>query len=242
MMKRKLAKILSAVVMICSLAGCGNQIPEMTDEQMQEVGEFAAITLMKYDANHRSRLVSLELLAREEPEPAPEPTAQPEDTGMKPTADTPVVNAAGSVESSSETMESVLGLPEGMTLTYREMEVCGSYPGGASESDFFSLTATSGNQLLILKFDLYNGTGQEQSLNLLAAAPIFKITVNGDYSRRALTTMLTNDLASYMGAVPAGASNEVILAIEVESSMANSITSLALNLKSESKTCAIQLF
>ena len=49
------------VVMIMCLTGCAeNQIPTMTDEQIYEVSEYVAITLMKYDASNRSRLVELD--------------------------------------------------------------------------------------------------------------------------------------------------------------------------------------
>lgn len=233
------------VGLILTMTGCGNSIPDMTEEQMQQIGEYAAITLMKYDANNRSRLVELELLAEKEPEVQPEQEAQEpvqEESGMRPTEDTPVVDVSGAAIGAPDSMETALGLPEGVTLTYREMELCDSYPNGEGETDYFSLTATPGNKLLILKFDLCNGTGQDQYINLLAQSPIFKITVNGDYSRRALTTMLMNDLATYAETVAAGACNEVVLAIEVEGSMEGNVASVVLNLKNDSKTYTIQLF
>ena len=37
--------------------GCASEIAELTPEQQQQVGEYAAFAMLKYDAEHRSRLV-----------------------------------------------------------------------------------------------------------------------------------------------------------------------------------------
>ena len=42
--------------MMLSMTACGNEIPDLTEEESQRVGEYAAVTLLKYDANNRSRL------------------------------------------------------------------------------------------------------------------------------------------------------------------------------------------
>ena len=41
---------------------CGNEIPDLTEEESQRIGEYAAVTLLKYDANNRSRLVDPEVV------------------------------------------------------------------------------------------------------------------------------------------------------------------------------------
>ena len=47
-------------VMALGMTACGNEIPDLTEAESQRVGEYAAVTLLKYDANHRSRLVDPE--------------------------------------------------------------------------------------------------------------------------------------------------------------------------------------
>ncbi len=81
MNKRNFAAILIAAVMCAGLAGCGeNAIPDMTDEQVKMIGEYVAVTMMKYDANHRSRLVDLP--EDKKPQPPTEPEATKEPSGM----------------------------------------------------------------------------------------------------------------------------------------------------------------
>jgi len=89
------------------LSGCGNQIPDMTKEEAIQVGEFAAVTLLKYDANKRSRLVEEEVvLAYEQKQQELKAIAdkmasesEPEGEGMKPVADTPTVEKDENVTS-----------------------------------------------------------------------------------------------------------------------------------------------
>lgn len=241
-MKKKAIAMALAAVLCTGLTACGeNAIPEMTEDQLQAVGEYAAVTLMKYDANHRSRLVDLSLLEEEEPEPAV--SAAPEQTqeqgGMKPTDDTPVENRAEAQNSYS--MEEVMGLADGVTVTFAGQEFCDKYPY-EGENTYFAVTPSEGRKLLVLKFVLQNAGGQDADVDMLASGCVFRITVNGDYTRRALTTMLLNDMSTYVGTIGAGESREAVLVIETEKERTEDLSSIVLNLKNESKTYTIQLF
>ena len=65
--------------MMLSMTACGNEIPDLTEEESQRVGEYAAVTLLKYDANNRSRLVDPEMvIAKLEKEAAKEASQEEE--------------------------------------------------------------------------------------------------------------------------------------------------------------------
>ncbi len=234
------------LVAMLGLSGCAeNQIPDLTEEEMREVGEFVAFTLAKYDAGHGSRLMDLPPVDENENK-APIPTRSPEETvGMDPVDDTPIVDASGEpvtegkqpVEN-SYTPEQVMGLPEGVTLAFAGQEVCDSYPG---ESDAFAVTATEGKKLLVLKFTITNTLEQETKVDLLSSETTYRIAVNGEKAKRALNTMLPNDMAFYVDTLSAGASAEAVLVVMVDADMAESISSVTLQLKNESKSHTIQL-
>lgn len=228
--KRKGYIAIGIMLASLSLAGCSNQIPDMTDEQMQEVGEYAAVMLLKYDAHSRSRLIDLpEALLTSAGSSQPEP----EQTGMDPVADTPVTEVGEETPSGGvQSLEGILGLPEGIALTYQDFTLCASYP--EEDSDYFSLDAAEGKSLLVLKFQMANQASEPQEINMMSANIVYRITVNGNYTRSALTTLLLNDLSTYSGALEAGEQSEVVLILEVGQTTADQITSIALEVKKDS--------
>lgn len=241
-MRKRLTAALTAGLLILSLAGCGeNQIPEMTDEELRIVGEYAAITLMRYDANHRSRLVDYtDMLITPTPEPEITPTPTPQaPQGMDPVDDTLVIGPSGGT-GNSHAMEEVLELPEGLSVQYLGAEFYDKYPEGDIVG--FALTATTGKKLLVLNFSLINAGEQDVAVDILSLDAEFNITVNGDYTRRALLTMLDNDLSTYMGTISGTGSVNTVLVIEVDESVEGNLSSLSLNLKNDQKTYTIQFF
>lgn len=239
MKKTRWMALLIMTAMIASLTGCAeNQIPVMTDEQIYDVSEYVAITLMKYDASNRSRLVELDEDDFIEKEPVVTP--EPEDVGMKPVEDTPVIDATTGQEiQEQEPVETVLALPEGLKLTYLGYEITDSYPNDG-ENSYFSLLATRGNKLLVLKFEVTNTSDAEVAVDLLSSDERFLVTVNGEYTRRALTTMLDNDLTTYMGTLKGMEGADAVLLIEVSEEVANSISSVDIKVQNEDKTHTIQ--
>lgn len=235
MKKSKRAALLATVAVLLGLSGCGeSELPELTDENIQAIGEFTAVTLMKYDAHNRSRLVDMSLLEESEAEPViPAPTPAPE--GMGPTDDTPVEDITQDIY----TMEEVMGLPEGMIMAYAGQEVAAKYPAEDGQ-DYFIVTPTSGKQLLIIRFMMSNRSEQDQEIDVLATACSFQLSVNGGSFRRALTTMLLNDLSTYEGTIRAGESQETVLVMEIDET--EDVASVSFRVKNESKTHTIQLF
>lgn len=239
-MKKRVLIALAAGMLILCLTGCGeNQIPNLTDEQMQMMGEYTAITLMRYDANHRSRLVDYTLLLETpEPEttPEPEPTRKP--AGMDPVDDTPVIGVNGQTGTDAS-IEETLEFPDGVSVAYIGHSLHDIYP---EAEEGFAIEATQeGKKLLVLSFSISNATEQNQTFDLLTMEPEFWITVNGDYTRAALFTGLENDFVTFRGTIPSGESTTAELVIEVDSEMGDNVTSISLKVKNDTRTCTMQL-
>ncbi len=247
-MKRKYIKLTTAGLMLMlALTGCGDKIPEMTDAQAQQIGEYAAITLLKYDANHRSRLVDIAVIeAHDEREKKLQEwnalmEQKKEQQGMKPVEDTPVVEMEGeSVAEAAICFEDFYELPEGMTVAYKGYRICNSYSGDEAE-EFLVLDAANGKKLLVLEFSIANQTGSEQSIDLFSEESMYRVTVNDTYSRNALTTMFINDMSTYIGTIAAENTADVVLIVEIEEAMAEDISSISINMKNELKAGTIQL-
>lgn len=236
---------LAAAVLCLGLTGCGeNTIPELTDHETQIIGEYAAITLMKYDASNRSRLVTLppekepDIPTQTEPE-APVNTKEP--SGMKPVDDTPVTDLPA--QEAPGSMEEVLELAEGLSVSFVDASLLDTYPEG-DELGVFVSRASEGKKLLVLRFRLANGTDQDQVIDIASqtqAGLVFRITVNESYRRNAMFTGLLDDMTILKETIPSGGSTEAVLIIEVEQGSMEEVTSISLNLKNEAKAYTIQL-
>lgn len=247
-MKQKYMRLAVVGLMVLTfMTGCGNQIPDLTEEQAKQVGEYAAITLLKYDANHRSRLVDASVIEahdakeKELEELAAQATPEPTPEGMKPVEDTPVIDDIGKdLVSEVSSLDDMYELPEGVAITYRGYQVCDSYIGEAS-GDSLALDAATGKKLLVLQFNIANQSENAQNVDLFSKTSTYGVTINGTYSEDALTTILMDDISTYINIMQSGESKAVVLLVEIEENMSGNISTVSLNLKNESKTSTIQL-
>jgi hypothetical protein len=231
--------------MMLSMTACGNEIPDLTEEESQRIGEYAAVTLLKYDANNRSRLVDPEVvIAKLEKEAAKETTkasqeeGKVEETGSTGTTEVTMPTAQEEITAS---MEDFFGLPEGVSITYEDYMVADSYPEDGVEDDYFALDASMGKKLLVLRFHLTNGSEQEETIDLLNTNSRYIITVNDSIRANALTTMLPNDMSTYAETLEPGQSQGLVLLLEVNEDVADAVQTIALRLKNASNEYTIQL-
>lgn len=242
--KKSITKLLALSMLMTALTGCAeNQIPERSPEEIQAIGEYVAFTLMKYDMGHTSRLMDLPPV-EEQGADVPEQEEPNDKVGMDPVDDTPVINEAGNEEANQTpqnqvySMEEVMGLPEGVSVSFTGYEVYDSYPAG---SDAFAVTAEDGKKLLVLKFSLTNTLDQEQSLDLLSSGTRYRILVDEEYAQWSLPTMLPDDMSSYVGTMAAGETIETVLVISMDAGAADAASSIRMILRNELKSHTIQL-
>lgn len=229
-----------------TLGGCGGEYPDLSDEQVERAGEYAAMMLLKYDSLNRSRLMSIEAMQKEDArreawakaareskrQDAEESKEEKEKPGQNSGDSYTVIDNTGSVSSLSD---GIL-LPAGVEIDYKGYSLQDQYSEGNSG---FAITASKGTKLLVLKFGLSNKNDGSESVDLMEQDNSFVITVNGNYSRRTLMTLLDNDMASYMGKLMPGESTELVLMIEVEQGM--SVESLRIKVKNDRIECTIPL-
>lgn len=222
---RKTGIVLLAVG-ILSATGCGNTVQELSEEDNAKVVEYASGLLLKYDKNSGSRLV--------EEEPVPEPEVVPEAVPETPDQATPDAEQAEPVQGEGEepqmealTMEEAL-LVDNVSVTYAGYEIKDKYPDNGEADLSMAMSATPNYKLLILNFDVTSLSGEDTSLDMIAADAKFKFMINGENERYILTTMLLDDLSAFRGTIPAGQSTRLVLAGEVAEGSVNDIQSLQL--------------
>lgn len=242
----KVSTMMAALML--ALSGCGTSYPQLAPEDEVLVGEYAAKLLLKYDANNRSRLVAREELVLEEaweeskmPEETPQEDASEESVSEEPV----VIEKNEGQQTSSENMVGSLAefyeLGEDISINVQEMEVCDSYPLSGEADAYFALDATEGKRLIVLKLAVENHSQSDKEVDFLSKEATLQITVNGGYTRNVLPTLLTDDMSTYRGSVPAGEVVNLVLLAEADKDVADGISTLMLKVKNDLKTCTIQI-
>ena len=251
MKKRKI--VLCGVAAALALTGCGATVPDLTQEETEIISEYAAGILMKYDKDNGSRLVDL---SQEETAPDAEPPAQAPESDVAaaeteeapggPGEPGPAENNATVIDQSqteampAASIEEYYGISD-FTFAYTGCEQIDSYPEDSGEEGavYFTMDATEGMKLLVAKFNVTNQSGSEQTLNMMEHGAKFKLSVNGDAGKHALTTMLLNDMQNYNAMVAAGETVELVSIIEVPAD--TQVDSLALILSGGDGAVTLQL-
>ncbi len=232
------------------LAGCGNAIPEMTAQQQELVVEYAVSELLKYDQNHETKLVVLDMdqeaaeadleeapSGQEEPQP---PVKENGETGVREEGiSQDEVTVIDQAENVNVSMEEFLKLSD-VEITYAGYETADAYPPQSEDEIYFYMSATEGNKLLVLKFDVKNISAQDMELNMEESQTRYKIVADGT-EKNALTTLLLNDMAYYHGTLAAGESVELVVVGEIPQDQAAQISALELVMKNVDDTATISL-
>lgn len=249
----KKGKVLGLLAMSAVLlTGCVDSMPELTDEQSEIVAEYAAGLLLKYSPNYNYKIASEEEVAaamasREEvpeSEQVPETdNAQAEDeTSQSPSSSE---TQAAETESEADQVQFVTDLDfaaelgiDDLIIRYQSFELCDSYPQNNSG---FSVSAAQDKKLLVMHFDLEGLPEEDVDCNLFDYDIKMRVTINDTASAAVLSTMIPNDLTSYMEVVHAGEIVDVVAVAEISDMTEEEIQTLTLRASSNGQTCTVKL-
>lgn len=237
----KITKVMAGICIgsLLGMTGCGAALPEMTQDQEDAIVEYAADIVMRHAKDYDTRLVDLSLYEdRFEEQKEPEDTVQKEEGGMDPVADTPVIDSSAGENIGN--IAQVL-LPEGISVRYTGYKAVDSYPDGDSANPYFALDASDGNKYLVLSFVMSNDTGMKQEIDIFSMAARFTVLLNQTERRPALSTMLLDDMGTYVGSLEAGEEVELVLLAEIEDNLAQGITELRLSATAGGNTVVMPL-
>lgn len=258
MMKRKINGMIGILIGVVLLSGCGTKFPELSEEQNQQVAEYAVGLLMKYDEKHESRLLNevqlekelsrLKTLAERKAQLAEadqaRKQAKEEEQRQKEEAleNTPVANAsetAGGSQPAAMYMEDFFGL-EGIQIRYAGYSVEETYPS-SGDGLYFMVQANSGQKLLVLSFAVSNVMETEQQLDMISLKPQFKVAVNQDNAQYALSTLLADDLANYRGAIQPGETITLVMIAQIPAEMSEQISNIEVVMKNDTNSATTLL-
>lgn len=245
---KKMSMIAGIVFLACALAGCGRQMPELTEEENEIITEYAVDLLLKYDKNYSNRLIDLEAYREEQASLQARMEAQAAEDAAKAEAEAQSAKEAEEsgeaavdntiVESLISSIEEFYGI-DGVVFRYMGYDLTYTYPEADESTAFFSMDATPGTELLILKFLVTNISDEQKDLNMPDYGIRTRINVGAGISENALSTMLLNDLQTYIGTLGPDESTELVAVIEVPEG--TSIDNVTMTLRSDNGSTTINL-
>ena len=237
------------------LCGCSTDaIPDLSEEDMRQVEEYAAHLLLKYDANYEKTTVTMEEMAaqREELERRAQVQAQiavnqalhvpdPEEVSDDAQGSSP---GGGSTETEVKVYTDIDDFFEenALEINYVGYEVCTTYPADAQSNDWQGVVrATEGNSLIVFYFSIQNTSSGDALLDMAGKNAKFNFRINGSVSKPALRTLRLDELSMYRETIPAGGSAEAVLLVETDQATAASISSLKMILRYGDKRSELSL-
>lgn len=230
-MKKKTTAVFCMVAMMIGLSGCGNAIPDMSEEQGAIVAEYAAGLLLKYDKNYKTRLVEKEMeetdvdLEKEPEEVSKQDSVKPEEPSVS-------ENEIADKKDGVSGAEAVINIGSFLELgavqaDYQGYEIVDSYAEGNDSDIAFAMNASEGAKLVVAKFLLTNTGTEDAVCDIFSKDVHFRIKY-GTKTKNALVTMLSDDLSTLNTTIPAGGSVTAVLIIEVDADETESVTDLSL--------------
>ena len=246
MKKGKIIGVLA--ISACMLTGCIDSMPDMTEEQSELVAEYAADMLLKYSSNYHYRIADEEEVASaeaemetsQEEETTQEESQPSQDLSQTGSGESVSVGAETSVEDGSEyDLATFFGM-EQFSIRYASCEITDAYPKAESGAGF-SVTAPQGYNLLVLHFDVENLGEEAAQCDLFDQINKVRVNVNDAGYVQALSTLLTNDLTTYMEDIPAGEVADAVVAVPVEQTDLDEIQTAVMQITTQDTVVNISL-
>ncbi len=232
------------------LVGCGNAIPELTDNERAEVCEYAAQALVRHTRSYKAQVLSEEAIKVEQErlqkQAELKEQIEAELEAKHNSHDDVIDGGAGE----GDTVESIVRRDiaeflriDGVKINYAGYVVCDSYPTDSIAGDWQGMcVATKGNKLVVFQYDIVNESGADIAVDIAGTSAKCTFKINGLSNKTALTTMLGNDFCLYRDTLLAGASSQAVAVIELPESEANNLKSVNMKLKTGSDMMETTLF
>ena len=248
-MRKRFCFLFIICIFIFTMIGCGNEIPEMSEEESAMVSNYAATLLLKYDANYQTKLLNQEQLEKEEQmqkqiqEEADRLAALEAEKEAKKLEEQQAKESEG--QSSVETVTYVdpaefLGL-DGISISYNGVEYFDQYPKDG-EDLYFATTATEGCKLSVVHLGLSNQTAEVRTIDVFSTNARFKVSFNdGDY-HSIMSTLFTEDFSVFNGELQPGECIDTVLLMELKEEDCVDVNALNLYIKCNDQTLKTKLY
>ena len=257
-MKKQIIILAGLLLSASIMCGCGSTVPDLTEEESAMITEYATNLIVKHSEISSRELLSAEELEVGILEEAADRERQirqkeieqaylnslEEEAGKMEEAESDASDGGNSGSSEAamqqKSMAEFLG-ESSFSIDYVSHKICNSYPDAESDDIFMAMDAAPGKVFCVVSFQVKNQTSQDQELNMLNKKERFTLRVDGSQTITAQSTLLMDDLSSYVGTIPANDSRELVLVFEVDEGISQ-IGSMELIMKDDSGENKVSLY
>ena len=199
-------------VSVLSLTGCAD-IKNLSEEQENEIAEYAAGVLLQNSDKYSYRLITKEEKEVTET-PTPMPTSAAAQASDAPQESQPEQTAAAPEDSKKEVSLDDLYHLKGVSILYTSYRLADKY--GSSQ-----IRAEQGKKLLVAEFSLKNNSGAKKKVKLIDRRKIsYQLNVDGTtYSPQ--ISLLENQLDYLEATIAKGKSQKAVLVFQVDKNATN---------------------
>lgn len=199
-------------VSVLSLTGCAD-IKNLSEEQENEIAEYAAGVLLQNSDKYSYRLITKEEKEVTET-PTPTPTSATAQASDAPQESQPEQTAAAPEDSKKEVSLDDLYHLKGVSILYTSYRLADKY--GSSQ-----IRAEQGKKLLVAEFSLKNNSGAKKKVKLIDRRKItYQLNVDGTtYSPQ--ISLLENQLDYLEAVIAKGKSQKAVLVFQVDKNATN---------------------
>ncbi|MCR4947107.1 MAG: hypothetical protein K5929_09230 [Lachnospiraceae bacterium] len=238
-----------SVLMMFLLTACGEAMYELTPDEEAIITSYAAHIVAKYNKSQPEGYTYVYVSDEEETaedEPSPEETVSGNeaeaDAGEQETVsgdeavsgdETKTSDKSGNgLEDESETSQ----IADNGTAMAEALGIKGArlvYTGIQFTSIYDTVYPEAGNKLMILHFSLVNEKDSALKVSVLDVSPVFRASLNGEDAVTGDISILSDDLSTFAGKIPAGESDNVMLLFQVPVDASESVDSLKLQIRAD---------
>lgn len=199
-------------VSVLSLTGCAD-IKNLSEEQENEIAEYAAGVLLQNSDKYPYRLITKEEKEVTET-PTPTPTSAAAQASDAPQESQPEQTEAAPEDSKKEVSLDDLYHLKGVSISYTSYRLADKY--GSSQ-----VRAEQGKKLLVAEFSLKNNSGAKKKVKLIDRRKItYQLNVDGTtYSPQ--ISLLENQLDYLETVIAKGKSQKAVLVFQVDKNATN---------------------
>lgn len=213
-MKKKICLLAIMSISIMLLSACSST-KTLKDENNAIVAQYIAGSVLKFDKYYSDGLVYPYQRPSSDENVVADPVQTVQTASVSKNEDIIKNDNSTKQEDIKETYSELSDIYQNKNLTvdFKKFTTTSSYSGDYSEQAF-NVEAKSGNQLVILEFNIKNNSKKNQTVNLVRSGISYELKV-GNEVYYPILSIVSNDIQYFNSTIAAGKSKNAVLIFEV---------------------------